>query len=117
MKKLNFFLIFLFFSSLLTIFGIEKIFGEVNFRQIYYHVYFTFVERIIWFDKKHFIKIILYSFFIPFIFTLITFLIILFFKKKKILSENLVCLFFLFLLGVNSIVFISKYSVIKFFKK
>lgn len=117
MKKLNFFLIFLFFSSLLTIFGIEKIFGEVNFRQIYYHVYFTFVERIIWFDKKHFIKIILYSFFIPFIFTLITFLIILFFKKKKIVSENIVCLSFLFLLGVNSIVFISKYSVIKFFKK
>ncbi len=88
MKTLNFFIIFLFFSTLLTIFGIEKIFGEINFRQIYYHVYFTFVERIIWFDKKHLLKIILYSFFVPFIFTIITFFIILFLKKKKIYQTN-----------------------------
>ncbi len=101
----------------MSIFGIEKIFGEVNFRQIYYHIYFTLIERIIWFDKKHFYKITLYSFLIPIVLTIITFYLAYFFKKKKIISENILSIFFILIIGINISFFINKYSVIKFFKK
>ena len=118
MRNLSFILIFLFFTTLSLMFAIENIFGEVNFRQIYYHVYFTFIERLIWFDKKHFVKIILYSFFLPLLLTFVTFYITHFIlNKRKFISHTLISIFFLFLICINSYIFIDKYSVIKFFTK
>ena len=117
MKKLNFIIIFCFFSSLLINFAIEDIFGQVNFRQIYYHVYFTLVERIIWFDKKHFVKIVFYSFILPFFLTLITFYIIYLVRKKKFISDVFISVVFFVLIITNIYLFAEKYSVIQFFNK
>ena len=117
MRILNFFLILLFYITLLSTLGIEKIFGEVNFRQIYYHVYFTLIERIVWFYKKQIVKILLYSFLIPIVLTIITFYLAYFLKNKKIISENILSLFFISIIAINVSFFTNKYSVIKFFKK
>ncbi|MDA7456975.1 LTA synthase family protein [Candidatus Pelagibacter ubique] len=114
-KLINFSAIFLFFFSISIFFVIENIFGEINFRQIYYHIYFSLVERLIWFDKKHFIKIIFYTLFLPLFFSSITYYLTNFFKKKKYIADRYIFYFFLFLIIINTCFFINKYSVIKFF--
>lgn len=117
MKKTQFLLIYILFLTFFVSYAINELFGQVNFRQILYHLYFTYLERLIWFDKRHTLKIFIYVVFVPLILSIITIYLFKFIKKIKYINNLSINLFLVFLLTVNIINLINKYSVLEFYNK
>ena len=111
MKKTQFLLIYILFLTFFVSYAINELFGQVNFRQILYHLYFTYLERLIWFDKRHTLKIFMYVVFVPLILSIITIYLFKFIKKIKYINNLSINLFLGFLLTANIINLINKYSV------
>ena len=113
---MQFLITYLILGSFFISYVTDSLFGDVNLRQIIYHVYFTFIQGQLWFDKRHVLKILVYAAILPFVLSIIFFYLFKYFKKLNLINDKKIysILTILFLFNISFLIY--KYSIYDFFK-